>query len=127
MFKIIPSKKEKGLCVAYGCKSTHTQKDRFCSKHRHRQQKWKDPVKYCFNRKKNNARTRGVQWNLSLEEFREFCEEHKYLEKTGRTASSASIDRIDPSIGYTKENLQILSLSDNTKKMHIDNQQDCPF
>jgi len=128
MFKIIPSKKSKGLCVAYGCKNKHTPKNRFCAKHNHRYQKFKDPVRYCFNRKKNNARTTRIEWKLTLEEFREFCEEHNYLERTGKLATSASIDRIDPGKGYEKGNLQILSLADNNRKMHEDNKKDeCPF
>lgn len=126
MFKIIPSKKKKGLCTAYRCGNAHTPKDRFCSKHRHRFNKEKDPVKYTFNRKKSNSRRRGIPWNLSLPEFRQFCEETGYMDKKGRTAFAASIDRIDPTRGYEIGNLQLLSLSDNTKKMHEDNKE-CPF
>lgn len=121
MFKIIPSKKLKGLCVAHGCTKKHGTKDRFCSTHTHRYQKYKNPYKYTFNQKKNRAKERGIEWKLTLQEFIDFCEEHNYMETKGRRATSASIDRIDPNKGYEKGNLQILSLSANTKKMHVDN------
>lgn len=127
MFKIIPSKKKKGLCVAYRCKNKHTPKNRFCSKHNHRYQKYKNPYKYCYHQKRGRTIERGIEWNLTIDEFIEFCDEHNYLDNKGRTKTSASIDRIDPSKGYEKGNLQILSLSDNTKKMHEDNKNDCPF
>lgn len=128
MFKIIPDKKAKGLCVAYRCSNKHTSKNRFCSKHNHRYQKYKNPYKYTFHQKRQRAKERGIVWKLTLDEFIEFCDEHNYMDTKGKTKTSASIDRIDPSKGYEKGNLQILSLSDNTKKMHEDNKEDdCPF
>lgn len=126
MFKIAKNKKPH-LCVAYACKNNKSKYDRFCSKHSKRFQKFKNPVKYTFNNKKNRAKQRGIEWGLSLEEFTEFCEENNYMELKGRRAESMSIDRKDPKIGYFKGNLQPLSLSDNTKKMHSDNGDDCPF
>lgn len=128
MFKIIPSKKAKGLCVAYRCGNKHTPKNRFCSKHNHRYQKYKNPYKYTFHQKRSRAKERGIEWNLTLDEFIEFCNETGYMDTKGKTKTSASIDRIDPNKGYEIGNIQILSLSDNTKKMHEDNKEDdCPF
>lgn len=129
MFKIIPSKKAKGLCVAYRCANKHTPKNRFCSKHNHRYQKWKNPIKYTFHQKKSRAKERGIKWNLTLAEFTQFCKENDYMNKKGRTASAASIDRIDPDpeIGYEVGNIQILSLAANSKKMHEDKADDDYF
>lgn len=126
MFRIIPSKKKKGLCVAHGCRNKHSSQDRFCSKHSKRYQKYKNPYKYTFYQKKYRAKERGITWNLTLEEFIEFCEETNYMELKGKTAEAASIDRKDPLKGYEKGNLQILSLTANSRKMHEDN-KDCPF
>lgn len=126
MFKIISHKKAKGLCVAYRCNNKHTSKDRFCSKHSKRYQKYTNPYKYTFHQKKYRAIERGIEWNLTLDQFIAFCDEHNYMDTKGKTKTSASIDRIDPLKGYELGNLQILSLSDNTKKMHEDN-SDCPF
>lgn len=126
MFAIIPTKKIKGLCTAYRCKNKHTKKDRFCAKHRHRYNKKKHPVKYAYQSLKGNARRRGKPFELTLKEFRQFCTQTDYINKKGRLAGAASIDRIDPRKGYSSDNIQILSLSENAKKYHTD-KEDCPF
>lgn len=126
MFKIVSNKKSKGLCTAYRCKNKHTPKDRFCAKHRHRYNKFINPIKYTYHQKRSRARERGIEWNLTIEEFRDFVIETNYMQNKGKKAGSASIDRIDPRKGYEVGNLQILSLSDNSKKMHTD-KNDCPF
>lgn len=123
MFKIIETKKE-GICKAYRCSNKQTPKDRFCGKHRHRYNKENNPVSYKYNLLRSNARRRGKGFDLSLEEFEKFCADSGYLEDTGKTKSSASIDRIDPSRGYSIDNIQVITLSENTRKMHADN---CPF
>ena len=115
MFKIVKNRR-KGICVAHGCMNSHSKKDRFCSKHRHRYNKWMNPLKYTFYKRKYRAKEREIEWNLTLEEFKEFCDETNYMELKGKMSHSASIDRIDPSKGYEKGNIQILSLGDNTRK-----------
>lgn len=127
MFKIIPSKKKKGLCVAYRCKNKHTPKNRFCSKHNHRYQKYKNPYKYCYHQKRGRAIERGIEWNLTIDEFIEWCDENNYMAEKGKKANSASIDRKDPNKGYEKGNLQKLTLAQNSAKMHEDKKNDCPF
>jgi hypothetical protein len=124
MFKIIENKDPK-LCKAYRCENPRSKKDRFCPKHRSRYYKETNPVAYTYNLRKQRAKERGHEWNLSLEEFREFCEETGYIEKTGKKAGSASLDRIKAHIGYEKGNLQILPLADNTAKHH--KEKNCPF
>jgi len=131
MFVIIPTKKHKGLCVAYRCKAKHTPRDRFCSKHRHRYRKEADPVKYTYQTLKSNARRRGKVFTITLEYFRKFCEDTGYLQNKGRYAKAASIDRKDHTKGYEPGNLQILSLADNSAKRWQDEDPTaanyCPF
>jgi len=124
MFKIIKNKDRK-LCKAYKCKNPRAGKtDRFCSKHRHRFRKENDIVAYTYNLRKSRAKQRGHSFTITLEEFRKWCAENDYIDKKGKKAGSASIDRKDDSIGYTYDNMQILSLSDNSAKQHKDA---CPF
>ena len=125
MFKIAKNK-PKHLCAAWGCTNLRTPKNRFCSKHNHRYQKEKNPIKYIFHKKRHRAKERGIEWNLTLSEFKQFCEENNYMELKGKKAGSASIDRIDPNKGYEVGNLQILTLAQNSAKMHED-KNDCPF
>lgn len=126
MFVIAKNKKD-GICPAYRRKNKIAPKKRFCHRHHAQHQKETNPVGYFYSHLKQNAKRRGKEFKLTLEEFKQFCEETNYIELKGKTAKSASIDRIDPTKGYEIGNIQILSLSDNSKKMHQDNAEDCPF
>lgn len=76
------------------------------------------PINVYYNIYRTGAINRGLEWNLSLKEFKEiifkdcfYCEEHpiekqslvKY-NKTNIPLLVNGIDRIDPSKGYYKEN-----------------------
>lgn len=113
---IIESKKKRGLCIAYKCPRSPHGTDRFCPRHRKRWEKEFRPVVYAFNTLKQNARRRGKVFDLTIDQFSTFCEETNYISLKGKTAKSASIDRIDPSKGYSLSNIQILTLSENSSK-----------
>lgn len=119
MFKIVNNPKP-GECCAYRCKNSCKKNDRFCAKHRHRYTKEVNPVNYVYDTLRCNAHRRGKLFTISKEYFIKFCEETGYLEKRGKTGKSASIDRIDPNKGYEEGNIQVLSLSANSSKMHSD-------
>lgn len=82
-------------------------------------------MRYTYNLLKSNANIRKVDFDLPFSDFKKWCDETNYMAEKGKMATSASIDRKNPLIGYTYTNLQKLSLSDNSKKMHTDNA--CPF
>ncbi|MGL4567323.1 MAG: hypothetical protein ACRCU6_02200 [Fusobacteriaceae bacterium] len=128
MFVIIPNKK---LCCAYRCKSEKSKKDRFCSKHRKRYTKEIDPAQYYYWNLKSNAKRRKKDFNLTLEEFRIFCNKTGYLDKRGKTKNSYSIDRINPKKGYSLDNIQMLKLGENVSKYHREDKNnlkdDLPF
>ena len=124
MFVIIPNKK---LCCAYRCSNLKSKKDRFCPKHRKRYDKEFNTVSYVFNILRSNAKRRGKSFELTLQEFTQFCEETDYINKRGKTGKSASIDRIDSSKGYHINNIRILSLSENSRKGNKDPDEDLPF
>lgn len=73
-------------------------------------------MKYAFHTSKTNAKSRNKFWDLTFEEFEEFAISTEYIGKKGKTAESYSIDRIENDKGYTKTNLQILTLSQNSIK-----------
>jgi hypothetical protein len=124
MFRIIKNK-AKHLCQAYRCKSNRGGRDRFCSKHRKRYQKYTNPRRYTYNYLKNNAKRRGKFFDLTFEEFVLFCDETGYMDCKGRTKNCGSIDRIDPDKGYTYSNIQLLTVSENSSKQHSDNSDEC--
>ncbi len=116
--------KKKHLCKVKFCRSPKDKKDCYCGKHRKRLQLEKDPVAYTYNARKSNAKRRGKSFELTLEEFREFCERTDYMNLKGREASCASMDRIRAQEGYSIDNLQVLTVSENAIKRH---EEDYPF
>lgn len=125
MFLIIKNK-NKELCCAYKCSNKQSKKDRFCSKHSKRYQKEVNPINYAYNTLKCNAKRRGKSFELTLDQFKEFCQQTDYINLKGKTASSLSIDRIKQSEGYHYNNIQPLTLSENSKKGTSKN-EDLPF
>lgn len=107
------------------CKTKHCRNDAakgrtICEKCKSRLLKERHPVTYFFNALRNNARRRGKEFTLTMEEFKEFCEKTGYLGKKGKNGSDFSIDRKDHTKGYTKDNIQTLTLSENTTKHNIE-------
>lgn len=97
-----------------------------CCKHYWEDFKQRDPVKYTYHYVKNNAKRRGKEWGLSIEDFRKFCEEHKYIKKKGKQRWSMSIDRIDNNRGYFIDNIRPLFLGFNAAKGTL-TVEECPF
>lgn len=126
MFHVAKDKK-KGICPAYRCSNKIADKKKFCHRHHAQYQKETNPIGYAYSSLKQNAKRRNKEFKLTIKEFRQFCGETNYINLKGKKASCASIDRINPNKGYEIGNIQILSLSDNSKKMHQDNNDDCPF
>lgn len=115
--RVIDHKAEKGLCCAHGCtRKIDRSKDRFCPKHRKRYQKETDPVRYTYNFIKNNAKRRGKPFEITLDQFAEWCKETDYINRKGTKKTSFTIDRIDASKGYTLDNIQILTNEQNGRK-----------
>jgi hypothetical protein len=76
----------------------------------------RNPIKQVFNNLKSNAKTSGVGFFLTFEEFARFIVDTEYMTRRGKNPDSLSIDRMNPKLGYRDGNLQILTLSDNVKK-----------
>jgi hypothetical protein len=116
---------KKGVCPAYRCNRPVAAKKKYCHRHHAKMFKHLHFAEYTYNALKQNAKRRGKEFTLTLEEFKTFCERTGYLDLKGKKGTSASIDRIDPSKGYELGNIQVLSLSDNARKAHTDDA--CPF
>lgn len=85
------------------------------------------PESYYYDKLKSNARRRGCFFDLTLDQFKNFCEETGYLKKKGRRSQSYHIDRIDIKKGYTEGNLQILTNLENVMKQHNVDYSTVPF
>ena len=87
-----------------------------CNRCRNEYTKARDPQRHAYYRLKSNAKRRGKPFDLTLADFREFCEGTDYIKGKGRTARCYHVDRIDETKGYTRDNLQCITNSDNRAK-----------
>ncbi len=113
---VIKKRITKGKCSAYGCQKQTTQT--LCASCRSKKSRAADPVRYSYNNKKNRAKQRKIFFDLTLDEFREFCYETDYIMKTGKTIGCYDVDRkIEGTLpGYTRSNIQILEKTKNIRK-----------
>lgn len=115
------AKKKPGhLCPVSRCRRNKGQNKKLCHRHHAQNQKENNLVGYTYCQLKQNAKRRNKVFTITVEDFREFCTKTNYLYLKGRTKNKMSIDRINPNMGYEKGNLQILSVSDNAAKQHLD-------
>jgi hypothetical protein len=108
---------KKGLCAGLGC-SNKSPTRRFCNTCRSRKARLKDPIRYAWTNLKSSAKRRFIFFDLTLEEFVEFCYESEYMSSKGRTIGTYNVDRIVEGKlpGYTRSNIQKLEKVDNIKK-----------
>ena len=80
-----------------------------------------------FNKFKTGAETRGILWNLTLDDVADIMDRQEgrcaltgwdieFPEVGNPQKAPASIDRINSSLGYTKENSQLLTRQVNMMK-----------
>lgn len=82
-----------------------------------------NPEAHILNRTRASAKNRGLEFNLTLDDIviPEVCPYlgiplTQRLDGNGRSWSSASVDRMDPTKGYVKGNIEIISTKANTMK-----------
>lgn len=90
-----------------------------------RKQYWRDRVKGRFNAIRTRARSKGVEFALTLEQYRRLLDNAKACpgcdtlmdsSPGAPRAGTQSVDRIDPRIGYISENTWILCANCNRIK-----------
>lgn len=106
-------------CGTEGCKH-ETEGRKFCGTCRSRKSRLADPVRYAFNNSKHRAKERNIPWELTLEQFRQFCIKTDYITAKGKTIGSFNIDRIKegPDQPYSVDNIQSLEKVANIKKYY---------
>ncbi len=120
-------KKPKGLCLTDRC-TKHARKSRnYCHCCAARKFAISNPICYAFNNLKQNAKRRGHDFSLTLEQFRNWHLIDAYMEGKGKTSTSMSIDRRDNDQGYHIDNIQLLTLAGNTRKRYVPYYQENPY
>lgn len=88
----------------------------FCCTCLSRRSREANPLKWSFWNLRANAKARGKAFELTFEEFKQFCFETNYIASKGRTLTNYSIDRRDNAIGYTITNIRAVTVSENSRK-----------
>lgn len=117
-------------CWTRGCKNEARKNNHYCGSCKVKKYRAKYPLKYIYDTIKMNAKRRRKEFTLTFNQFKEFCNKTGYDKFKGKTADSLSIDRKDTTKGYTFDNIQAITLRDNTIKRNeelpkID--ENCPF
>ncbi len=121
-------------CIEPGC-SRPTESKARCPKCHIKHWRKNNPINATYLILKHNAIRRGKVFKLSVKDFAKFCKETGYIDGKGRFADGLSVDRIDVSRGYEYDNLQILTVSENSIKRNLEYSKtgemqpvlDCPF
>jgi hypothetical protein len=106
----------KPKCNTKFCRNAAAHHRKFCNTCVSKKKRAKNPVRYAYDVLKMNAKRRGKHFGITFKEFQKFARRSDYLAGKGRRKESYTIDRIDNSKGYVIGNLQILTLSQNSKK-----------
>ncbi len=111
-----------GKCMAKRCTKkprdlkTRPKSHQLCGRHAKQLWRLQNPLHAAFDNLRSSARKRKIPFNLTLEQFREFTNNTDYVEGKGRRPNALQIDRINPNLGYSPENIQILTTSANVSK-----------
>lgn len=101
-------------CFTEGC-NNYADRGNYCHACWSKKYRAKHPLKYLFDNLKNNAKRRGKDFTLTLDEFKDFAIKSGYSELHGREADCLSVDRKNPLLGYSKDNIRVITVSDNVK------------
>lgn len=108
-------KAARGKCIYFNCRRLAAANRHVCNTCRDRAWRALHPEHHLWNNLKKSARKRGVDFTLTVEEFTEWCRENNFVARVGLAADAASVDRRDPSLGYSKGNLRVLTNEENAR------------
>ncbi len=103
------------LCVQCGIKP-RAKKKRKCNGCRSLNYRTKFPERKAFYDLRSSAKKRNLEFTLTLSEFIDLVIPTGYMEKRGRFYDSLTIDRKKNKLGYTRENVRVISKSINSAK-----------
>lgn len=120
-YGFVQGNKPARLCRHRYCRNLAEPDRTECSKHRQRRFAKHHPFVYHYNLLKQNAKRRDIPFDLTLSEFKKIWQRHPEKWKEKRTwgrETQWQMDRIDPRIGYTFDNIQIITKTKNIRKYY---------
>ncbi len=134
---VFPKKpKRAGLCkVIYCARVARTEVRRtptgvrtithsICTTCRCRLYRANNPAKEAYRQIKDRALRRNQVFNLSFDEFLRVIEGTDYLNRRGRSLNDLHLDREKVHLGYTPENIKVITAAENLRKQR---EVDYPF
>ena len=103
-------------CATKYCVNKKMSDRSICGKCNSRKYRENNKIKAAFQNLRANAKRRGKEFILTFNEFEIWAIETEYIIGKGRSKHSFHIDRIDESKGYSIDNIQVLTNSENKKK-----------
>lgn len=117
------------ICIEEQCFRRVKDKHTRCRQCRYKREKELDLVGWSYRTQKANAKRRGHDFDLTLEEFKRFAYRTNLITKDGIKNSSYTVDRIRNWEGYHKDNIQVLTPEQNSRKgdrvMYWDEESRC--
>ncbi len=113
---------DKNYCLADFCRGVVNRKAEhspYCSRCRSRRWKDKFPLHYSYKQLRNDAKRRQKEFSLTRDEYISFAIKTDYAKRKGKTSLSLSIDRIDNNRGYSADNIQAMTLAENSRKQFV--------
>jgi hypothetical protein len=114
------------ICKYHGCTNSPPKHAKYCNTCHGRMRAIRDPWRYYFRALKLSAKKRNIEFKLTFEEFRAFCDQTNYLQLVGRSPGSFHIDRVDNFKGYEVGNIQLMESSANVGKGNRERHQEPP-
>lgn len=108
--------KAKHLCQVKRCRNERAGRRKVC--HAHHMSAWRksNPDKSAYFNLKNHAKSRGIVFSLTFDQFLEIAIKSRYIDNKGCFADNLHFDRINPLLGYSVDNIQVISGSENCSK-----------
>jgi len=108
--------KNSSLCCVRFCRSRRAGRHRLCNGHRMAKWRAENPINSQFNTLRDSARKRRIEFSLTFEQFKSLCEATNYHEQAGCEAHCLQVDRINAAKGYSIDNVEVITCSENTAK-----------
>lgn len=107
-------------CVGYPIKGTCLNDARagrsLCWKCEARKYRASRALNWTYKQLKSRAKRRGIDFTLTLDQWKEFCDNTEYLKLRGSGSEDMTVDRIMPEFGYSAGNIQMLTRRENSIK-----------
>lgn len=106
-----------GRCAVARCCNDSKARQLLC--HKHFQQRWRSRAKKenTYALLKSHAKARGIPFDLSREYFSGLADALAMFDHQAETRGEIpSLDRIDPTLGYVRGNVRVISHSENVVK-----------